>query len=105
MKFIDFFYVCGSFFTSWIRIANPDQDPGTILNPDPDTDQDWIHNPAQNVVRWYISWIISWNFSLLKKFARKIYFFKTMSFVSVFKQENIYITNEVGSLVEQILII
>jgi hypothetical protein len=33
------FLVCGSFFTSWIRIwvriANPDPDPGTSLNPDP----------------------------------------------------------------------
>ncbi len=39
MKFINFFfYVCGSFFPSWIRIANPDPDtdPGTPLNPDPD---------------------------------------------------------------------
>ncbi len=29
------FYVCGSFLPSWIRIANPDTDPGTPLNPDP----------------------------------------------------------------------
>jgi hypothetical protein len=37
MKFINFFYVCGSFLTSWIRIENPDPntDPGTPLNPDP----------------------------------------------------------------------
>ncbi len=36
MKFIDCFYFSGSFLLSWIRIANPDTDPGTPLNPDPD---------------------------------------------------------------------
>jgi GTPase SAR1 family protein len=33
-----FFYFCGSFLPSWIRI--PDPDPLTRLNPDPDTDPD-----------------------------------------------------------------
>ncbi len=36
-----FFYLCGSFLPSWIRIwiriANQDPDPGTLLNPDPTT--------------------------------------------------------------------
>jgi hypothetical protein len=31
-----FFYFCGSFLPSWIRIPNPDPDPLTRLNPDPD---------------------------------------------------------------------
>jgi hypothetical protein len=30
-----YIYVCGSFLPSWIRIANPDTDPGTLLDPDP----------------------------------------------------------------------
>ncbi len=30
-----FFYFCGSFLPSWIRIPNPDQDPLTQLNPYP----------------------------------------------------------------------
>jgi hypothetical protein len=33
MKFIYFFFFCGSFLPSWIRI--PDPDPLTGLNPDP----------------------------------------------------------------------
>jgi hypothetical protein len=52
-KFINFFLFLWAFLPSWIRIANPDQDPGTILNPDPDTDQDWIHNiTGRNHVRF-----------------------------------------------------
>ncbi len=51
-----FFYVCGSFLPSWIRIANPDTDPGTPLNSDP---QHWylgsVSHPdlirAQTVLR------------------------------------------------------
>jgi hypothetical protein len=37
IKFINFFYVCESFLLSWIRIAkpDPDTDPGTPMNPDP----------------------------------------------------------------------
>jgi hypothetical protein len=33
-----FFYFCGSFLPSWIRIRipNPDPDPQTRMNPDPD---------------------------------------------------------------------
>ncbi len=31
---LTFFYFCGSFVHSWIRIVNPDTDPGTTLNPD-----------------------------------------------------------------------
>jgi hypothetical protein len=30
-----FFYFCGSFLPSWIRIRIPDPDPLTRLNPDP----------------------------------------------------------------------
>ncbi len=37
MKFLNFFYLCGSFTPSWIRIRvpNPEPDPRTRLNPDP----------------------------------------------------------------------
>ncbi len=37
MKFLNFFYFCGSIFPSWIRtrISNTDSDPLTSLNPDP----------------------------------------------------------------------
>jgi hypothetical protein len=35
MKFIDFFYFCGTFLPSLIRIANPDPYAETPLNPDP----------------------------------------------------------------------
>ncbi len=43
-----FFYFCGSFLPSWIRIRipNPDPDPQTRLNPDPIRIR--IHNPAKN---------------------------------------------------------
>jgi hypothetical protein len=34
-NFITVFYFSGPFFPSWIRIKNPDTDPGTLLNPDP----------------------------------------------------------------------
>jgi hypothetical protein len=39
-----FFYFSGPFLSIWIqiRIANPDTDPGTLLNPNPDSDpQHW----------------------------------------------------------------
>jgi hypothetical protein len=38
LNLLTFFYVFGSFSPSWVRIliANPDTDPGTRLNPDPD---------------------------------------------------------------------
>ncbi len=40
---LTFFQVCGSFLPSWIRIVNPDTDPGTPLNPDTDPDpQHWL---------------------------------------------------------------
>jgi len=32
-RFINVFYVCGSFLSFCIRIANPDPDPGTPLKP------------------------------------------------------------------------
>ncbi len=39
LKFINFFLFCGSFLPAWIRIRianpDPDTDPGTPLNPDP----------------------------------------------------------------------
>jgi hypothetical protein len=39
MKFLNFFYFCGSFLPSWIRtrIPNTDPDPDSLtrLNPDP----------------------------------------------------------------------
>jgi len=37
-----FFYICGSFFPSWIRIRiqNADPDPATEINADPDP-QPW----------------------------------------------------------------
>jgi hypothetical protein len=44
MKIQDFFYFCGSFLSSWIRIRirnlNEDPDPATQINADPDTDPD-----------------------------------------------------------------
>jgi hypothetical protein len=43
IKLLNFFYFCGSFLPSWIRI--PDPDPLTRLNPDPLRIQ--IRNPAQ----------------------------------------------------------
>jgi hypothetical protein len=38
MKILDFFYFCGSFLPSWIRIRNlnADPDPATQINADPD---------------------------------------------------------------------
>jgi hypothetical protein len=48
IKFINFFYVCGSFLPSCIRsrmhIANPDPDPGTPMNPEPIRIRIRIHN-------------------------------------------------------------
>ncbi len=38
-----FFYFCGSFLPSWIRIPNPD--PQTRLNPDPDPQPCSWHSP------------------------------------------------------------
>jgi hypothetical protein len=48
MEFLTFFYFCGSFFPSWIRIririsnTDPDPDPSDLIesvsNPEPDTD-------------------------------------------------------------------
>jgi hypothetical protein len=41
MKILDFFYFCGLFLPSWIRIrirnlnADPDPDPATQINADP----------------------------------------------------------------------
>jgi hypothetical protein len=39
MKILDFFYFCGSFLPSWIRIRNlnadPDTDPAPQINADP----------------------------------------------------------------------
>jgi hypothetical protein len=35
MKFLHFFYFCGPFLPSWIRIHFPNPDPLTRLNPDP----------------------------------------------------------------------
>ncbi len=48
MKFLNFFYFCGSFFPSWIRIGipNTDPDPLTWLNPDPIRIR--IRNPTYN---------------------------------------------------------
>ncbi len=40
-----FFYFCGSFLPSWIRILIPDPDPLTRLNPDPIRIR--IRNPAE----------------------------------------------------------
>jgi hypothetical protein len=44
MKILYFFYFCGSFLPSWIRIRirnlNKDPDPATQINADPDTDPD-----------------------------------------------------------------
>ncbi len=31
-----FFYFCGSYLFSWIRIRIVNSDPGTPMNPDPD---------------------------------------------------------------------
>jgi hypothetical protein len=42
MKFINYFCVCGSFLPSWIRIANPDPDPGTPIRIR-------IHNTVYNI--------------------------------------------------------
>ncbi len=41
-KFWTFFYFCGLFLPSWIRIRNlnADPDPATQINADPDTDPD-----------------------------------------------------------------
>jgi hypothetical protein len=47
MKFLNFFYFCGSYLTSWIRIRIPDQDPLAPLNPDPIRFR--IRNPAYTV--------------------------------------------------------
>jgi hypothetical protein len=39
LKILDFFYFCGTFLPSWIRIRNlnadPDPDPATQINADP----------------------------------------------------------------------
>ncbi len=45
-QFCTFFYFCGSFLPSWIRIRipNPDPDPQTRLNTDPIRIR--IHNPG-----------------------------------------------------------
>jgi hypothetical protein len=42
MKILYFFYFCGSFLPSWIRIRNlnADPDPAIQINADPDTDPD-----------------------------------------------------------------
>ena len=47
MNFNKFFYFCGSFLPSWIRIRIPNLDPQTRLNPDPIRIQ--IHNPGSFV--------------------------------------------------------
>ncbi len=39
MKFLNFFYVCGSFLPSWIRFPNMDPDPLSLLNP---VQQPWL---------------------------------------------------------------
>ncbi len=45
------FYFSGPFLLSWIRIliANPDTDPGTPLNPDP---QHWYRYERYNAMSW-----------------------------------------------------
>jgi hypothetical protein len=45
MKFLNFFYFCGSLLPSWIRIPNADTDPLTRLNPDPIRIR--VRNPAK----------------------------------------------------------
>ncbi len=42
MKILYFFYFCGSFLPSWIRIhnLNADPDPAAQINADPDSDPD-----------------------------------------------------------------
>jgi hypothetical protein len=44
MKFLNFFYFCGSFLPSWIRIRIPNPDSLTRLNPGPIGIR--IRNPA-----------------------------------------------------------
>jgi hypothetical protein len=66
MKFINCFYICGSFLPSWIQICNPepDTDPGTPLNRDPIRIQ--IHNTAEKIekitadlVQYSLRWFLT----------------------------------------------
>jgi hypothetical protein len=57
---MNFFYFCGSFLPSWIRIriqiTDPDPDPMVRLNTDPDTDPDpkpWFF--LHMMLKFYVS--------------------------------------------------
>ncbi len=54
MNFFNFFYFCGSFLPSWIRIRIPNPDPGTLtrLNPDPIGIRIRIRNPGYLPYSW-----------------------------------------------------
>jgi hypothetical protein len=52
---MNFFYFCGSFLPSWIRIriqiTDPDPDPMARLNTDPIRIRIRIRNPANNITK------------------------------------------------------
>ncbi len=54
-NWLTFFYVCGLFLSSWIRIqiANPDTDPGTPLNADRYMDPDPQHC-FEHILGWSV---------------------------------------------------